>query len=464
MPDEGVNEFVDRARLLRDYVVYSGSDEGTDLIKALKAFDERPDLRDAEALATLREATRKACRSIEPHTLSQVLNGRSPIRFGKRRSWIVRLGFSGFVVLLIGVFLLVSALHYTRWSTKAEVILASIDDHVSNDYSKLLHDFAQQSILVEAQLADADAAPALGQGSLDDFIETIDQLKYFHVRQRRLHEDVYFLLVNHSLLAEPKALVLNGIAAFERLFQADETADTQPTPSETAKDTPPLPSLSDLWRMNVKAIADLEKLQEQGDGEFAGEAGIDELKATLEKVNNYVDELHMSRAGWSLDETQSDVAGKQFKSYLDLTTIWRARMGADEQVDPQRKKAAFQNMRQDLAGLLDLTNRWYFPLIYGALGAVIFSLSRHLNVTLSSPPLETTILRVLFASFAAISISMIFIPSSAFSIGQEISPAFMFLVCFIFGYSIESFLKLLRRIDTGISERLIPSQGTGRMK
>ena len=460
MSDDGVDQFIERSRLLSDYVVYSGSEEGTDLIKALKEFDEQPELRDAEALANLREATRKACRTIEPHTLAQVLNGRSPIRFGKRRSWVVRLGFSGFVVLLIGVFLLISALHYTRWSTQAELTLAGIDDRARSDYSQLLRDFAEQSILVEEELAGVDVTPALGQGSLDDFIETIDQLKYFHVRQNSLFADANRLLADHDLLAGAKARIRDGIAAVEQLWRAD--APAEPLPATNAAATPPADPLVELWTMNAKALEDLEKLQARGNGNRAADAGIAELKASLEKVNASVDALHMSRAGWSLDENRKDIAGEHFRSYVTLRETWLMRMGVTEQSDPERKKALFQNIRQELAGLLDLTNRWYFPLIYGALGAVIFSLSRHLNVTLSSPPLETTILRVLFASFAAISISMIFIPSSAFSIGQEISPTFMFLVCFIFGYSIESFLKLLRRIDTGISERLIPSGGRGR--
>lgn len=140
---------------------------------------------------------------------------------------------------------------------------------------------------------------------------------------------------------------------------------------------------------------------------------------------------------------------------MQLLNEWRARIGFYDQTYPERTKAAFPSTRQELAGLLDLTNRWTFAVIYGALGAVIFSLSRHLNAVISSPPLESTILRVLFAMFIAISVSMIFIPSSAFSVGNEISPTFVFLVCFVFGYSIDSFLRLLRRVDAWVSEKSV---------
>ena len=84
--------------------------------------------RDAGALATLRIATQKACLAIEPYTRMQVLNGRSPIRFGRQRSWMTRLGFSGLVIVLIGMILLGSALHYTKWTTRAEVALYGIDE------------------------------------------------------------------------------------------------------------------------------------------------------------------------------------------------------------------------------------------------------------------------------------------------------------------------------------------------
>lgn len=465
MPEEDVEKFLERARLLRDYAVYSGLSAGADLIDALKEFDTNPDFRDAGALATLRRATQKACLAIEPYTRMQVLNGRSPIRFGRQRSWMTRLGFSGLVIVLIGMMLLGSALHYTKWTTRAEVALYGIDELGRTDHSKLLRDFAEQAVLIQSELQSVADKPALGREALEDFIETIDELKFLDVRQNSLLVEVNTLITDHSLIAGKVGALrkwTKDLAGYFGLGE-DGTEDTaaatrgdgqaeqdQQAGAQIAHTLERIDALGKSVSRTLDALS-AEPAYQQG----AAPQGLSVLQQELSALNNSVHELQVKVSGEPFDSDALDAANAHFQSYVQLLSEWRKRIGFyDDQTDPERAKAAFQSRRQDLAGLLDLTNRWTFPVIYGALGAVIFSLSRHLNAVISSPPLESTILRVLFAMFIAISVSMIFIPSSAFSVGNEISPTFVFLVCFVFGYSIDSFLRLLRRVDAWVSEKV----------
>jgi hypothetical protein len=67
-----------------------------------------------------------------------------------------------------------------------------------------------------------------------------------------------------------------------------------------------------------------------------------------------------------------------------------------------------------------------------------------------------TIMRTAFAGLAALTLSMLFIPSNALVLGAQPSQPLIYLFAFIFGYSIEAFVNTLNNLNAYLSSSLAP--------
>jgi hypothetical protein len=115
------------------------------------------------------------------------------------------------------------------------------------------------------------------------------------------------------------------------------------------------------------------------------------------------------------------------------------------------EKAGMDALRDTLKFKANTANSWILPAIYGALGAAVYSVVRYINVFLADPPLRTSLLRIAFGSFTGITLSMLFGPSSIVMMAEFQTSTTLFLACFLFGYSLDSFLALLRRADSYVN-------------
>jgi len=59
-------------------------------------------------------------------------------------------------------------------------------------------------------------------------------------------------------------------------------------------------------------------------------------------------------------------------------------------------------------------------------------------------------MRMIFAGLAAMTLSMIVIPSNIVNVDKSVQMPILYLLSFIFGYSIEGFIRLLNRLNAGI--------------
>ena len=73
---------------------------------------------------------------------------------------------------------------------------------------------------------------------------------------------------------------------------------------------------------------------------------------------------------------------------------------------------------------------------------------RVLNPNVAPVGLLYAIMRTAFAGLAALTLSMLLIPSNLFSIGTDVNRPLTYLVAFIFGYSIEAFVSTLNVVNT----------------
>jgi len=116
-----------------------------------------------------------------------------------------------------------------------------------------------------------------------------------------------------------------------------------------------------------------------------------------------------------------------------------------------------RHMRDRLAAHLEVVHRWFLPAIYGALGSVVYCLWRILSPDLSALGIGYTLLRTSFAGLAAITLSMLLIPSQTLTLGAEPSRPIIYLLCFVSGYSIEAFITALSRLNGMLTSRLSPA-------
>ncbi|WP_372573777.1 hypothetical protein [Ruegeria jejuensis] len=83
---------------------------------------------------------------------------------------------------------------------------------------------------------------------------------------------------------------------------------------------------------------------------------------------------------------------------------------------------------------------------------------RVLTPALSELAPARAFLRILFGAFAAMTLSMLFIPANVFSINEQSNPTLIFLACFLFGYSFDAVLSALHRMEAFLQGRLQPQE------
>ncbi len=79
---------------------------------------------------------------------------------------------------------------------------------------------------------------------------------------------------------------------------------------------------------------------------------------------------------------------------------------------------------------------------------------RILNTNVSALGLSYSVLRTVFAGLAALTFSMLLIPSNILSMSVDLNRPLIYLLSFIFGYSIEAFVNTLNMINTYASANL----------
>ena len=115
-----------------------------------------------------------------------------------------------------------------------------------------------------------------------------------------------------------------------------------------------------------------------------------------------------------------------------------------------------QNYAEVLKGKISTVHRWSLPIIYGMLGSIGYCMWRILNPATAPLGFLYTLLRTAFAGLAALTLSMLIVPSNTLSIGADISRPLVYLVSFIFGYSIEGFVNMLNNLNRYLSTSLAP--------
>jgi hypothetical protein len=92
-----------------------------------------------------------------------------------------------------------------------------------------------------------------------------------------------------------------------------------------------------------------------------------------------------------------------------------------------------------------MTNKWILPALFGVLGATVLCLTRTASRFYATPAFSGVISRIMLAALGGALMSTLFAPTY-FSEGVRSNSSFLFLLCFVFGYSTSAFIALLDNI------------------
>lgn len=514
-----VRDLLAAARSTRNYCMLTGrSREASDrLIEALEPFDGNPSRITPSHLSNLRKAFSEVCKGIDDYTLTQILAGEPPVRIGKpaavrqsgeedgdgvavrgvlqafstkmRRHWPAI--WQRAVLPGLAVILLLSAIHFTQWSFGANLILSRLDRHVETDFHEEVRDLIVVARAIDQnkpQRTDTlpvEAGLVSGTPAQRQFNQTMSRMRAFHFEDEALHGD--------GTRANARFDAVNAAWEFLSTFteRFDDTElilpparpDDNPGSGKMVNDTDqPVIATDVVGLPNTKDILQPAEISEASkvvdDLKRIGQNTSEEIKKTQEAIEASVAPRSVPPAASETEEAAQTAENDQLLRDLGVLSIaLTANDGFVETVreiaertgrnyklrkgDHVQSRIELFRIAEELKDKIAKANRFYLPMIYGSLGAALFCLVRVLTPSLSDLGPGRAFLRVLFGAFAAMTLSMLFIPANVFSLNAQSNPTMIFLACFLFGYSFDAVLASLHRLEAWLHGRVKTTEGGG---
>ena len=518
-----VRDLLAAARSTRNYCMLTGrSREASDrLIEALEPFDGNPSRITTAHLSSLRKAFSEVCKGIDDYTLTQILAGEPPVRIGKppvtprsdgepssaagsMRNLLQRLTaqlrhywpavWQRAVLPGLAVTLLLLAIHYTQWSFSANLILSRLDRHVETDFHEEVRD-----LIVVARAIDrsemrpddgASNALALQSGLMPgtpaqrQFNQTMSRMRAFHFEDEALHGDGTRANSRFDAINAAWEFIITFSDRFgtDEILLPDASPGARPEDGEMAEeDAPPvlatdvvgLPSPAEILSPGEvsetnNVVDDLKKIGEATDKEIKQTQEAIEAAAAARPTPTSPENTDVMEVGDDKGQLLQDVGFLSIAltandGFVDTVRLIAERTGRNyklRQGDHVQSRIELFRIAEELKDKIAKANRFYLPMIYGSLGAALFCLVRVLTPSLSDLGPGRAFLRVLFGAFAAMTLSMLFIPANVFSINSQSNTTMIFLACFLFGYSFDAVLASLHRLEAWLHGRVKTTEGS----
>jgi hypothetical protein len=431
LTEEQSNELL-LARRLAEYVTLSGNEVGDELIKALEPF-ESPGEVSPTHIMRLRRAMRQVCNSLDRATVIAVLGGNSPLKASVGAK-IKRLSFSGWITVLIGIVSIGLVVYLTHWETRGRQLLNNYSRYESFDYQNKMWNLVSRAYELQDQLSD-QPLPDISSASVREYAALVSEFRVFFTEE--------FRLINES-----RDMILESA----RLFSVFNPANWRSWMSDVSGE------LYARWVGGDQPTAAPPIVQ---DNEV--EAQIQQLWVAIEdlKLNAFQDEPVVPTE--QVPQTEELRASQHFHEIENTIDAISSTMGRQVTATAYEvNRVTFSTYKRTIESNIMIANRVLLPVLYGVLGAFLFNIVRYLSVDLANPSFIESFLRIVFAAFAAITVSMLLIPSQIVDVGAANNPTIVYLFCFLFGYSINAFIRLLERLESFLSGRFAPNErGSG---
>lgn len=393
------------AKCLRDHLLRLSGHDGVALSTALRPFEKDEtfaDISDAEIKA-LSEAFQKAhddtATSIDNRTLDNILAGKSPHVHGD--SALASAGLA-----IIGFLLVIGAFHYTYWANSTQSHIAQAERFLAFDHSAQM----MKVVELEALFTQRDGATSTqpsGIGDIDPELVYLEQLASLEA-QYELEASLPSRLIRQSQSFNPLAIM--QVRTIRSICNAPYLSDDGFLRSLVTCDP-------NAGKSTTLIAVPGSEPQQRRDRITPATYGIPDFRGKIERVNE-----------------------------MELATMEAAGRSA-----ANRYTTSLQNVesyRQELVSKLSIVRLWALPIIYGALGSIVYCLWRVLDTNVSGLGFALPVVRTIFAGLAALTFSMLLVPANVLSIGAEMNRPIIYLLSFIFGYSIEAFISTLNVINT----------------
>lgn len=420
--DGSLDKLIHEARYLRDHLLRLEGHDSLPLARALLPFDNLNDDEKAsdDDINGLREAFQTAydltLQRVDSRTLDYILAGQSP--HTHRDSMVASVG-----LVLIGIMLVIGAFHYTYWSNRASLVSDQAEQFIAFDH------FGQMMKVVELQNyfskidgdlsgGDVSANPDLEPQLV--YLEELAALKAQYHHEATLPARMYELRESFN----PVGIVVDRM---QRRFCRPDRAEDLPL---------------------ISAVLSCPN--------FTPASGQPSRQLTAGTVPN----VSANNAG-NIQVTQAATAPPSYPSFV-------LGLGEVDRLEQETMKAAgrrllneyaasqrvVEGLQQEMREKLNIVHFWALPILYGALGSIVYCMWRVLNPNVSGLGFIHPVMRTFFAGLAALTFSMLLVPSNILTVGVDMNRPLIYLLSFVFGYSIEAFVNTLNVLNNYVATNI----------
>ena len=433
---ESLEKLIGEAGHLRDHLLRVEGQDGVELGVALQPFerDNGPDNIDDSNVAALSGAFQKAydgaLKSVDGYTLNEVLKGRSP--------HMHRASVLGSVILTaIGVLFVAAAFHFSSWSNRTSFILGQAERFIEFNHFESITKLIELENYFQ-QVTDAPDSSGLEPQLV--YLEGLSTLKNHYYEEITLPSKMFELRADLNPIkkwwdntkldfcSEPNPQIRAERSKFLNWAVYCAPPSPQPVAVETeadlTEDDPTLSSSEELSQPDADVSTLVSaKLTPNAEPALAPRGSYFKLK---------IDEIE------ELQKATMTTAGRvPVNPYVNSRNLVRFQI-------------------QSLTERLNIVYLWALPIIYGSLGSIVYCMWRVLNPNLAPLGALYTIMRTAFAGLAALTLSMLLVPTNILTVGVDLNRPIIYLLSFIFGYSIEAFVSTLNVLNTYLSTNLTP--------
>ncbi len=418
---DSLQKLVNEARHLRDHLLRVEGQDNSKLAAALQpfskvvSFDDVTESQIRRLRVEFQNSYDGALKAVEGYTLQMVLRGYSP----HNRTNSVR---ASVALALFGIILVLGAFHFTRWSNQTTFTLNKAAAFVEFDH------FTEMMKLVElANYFGLDAQKQPDRTDLEPqlvYLEGISKLSLHYSEEQTLPVRMIGLANSVNPITALKISFIDKVCA---LYPQEEQTWTVGGIISCSNALELLEGTHDLPSPDTSAVAEFKDIElTSSDQQAAATKGFGfPFHGDLELIDN-LQKVAMESAG-------RVVAGPHTRSRF----IVRSQM-------------------EELKEQLKIVHLWALPIIYGALGSIVHCMWRVLNANVSALGFWHATMRTAFAGLAALTLSMLLVPTNIINVGTEMNRPMIYLMSFIFGYSVEAFVSTLNLLNSYLTTNLTP--------
>lgn len=411
---KSLNQLIKEGCSLRDHMLRIEGLEAIPLAKALLPFDREEDFSkisddDIEALnEAFQAAVDETQRLVDGQTLDDILAGKSPLigpigrkaKFGRLCNNAAQTG--------IAILLVFTALYYSSWVNQSAKMIVQAEEFLTFDNTEITNGLIELEDLYKQTAAETGTA---GNAIISEYLNRTKLLEQQYILEVTVPSQLQLLIGNFNPVAEK----LNDIRAD---YCRDEDRATWNMVRYFIDCTPfraPLSAPVDALTINKGEVY----AAISGDARMASFAASGPQNVLRQKIRILEDDRI---------DLMAEAGRVPLNRYRDTRFLVLASL-------------------ESVLLRLDIARIWLLPIVFGALGSIVYSMSCMLKTNVSNHAFLYAMTRMIFGGLAALTLSMLIVPSNVVTVGTDLNRPLIYLIAFIFGFSIETFVNVLNQLN-----------------